>query len=1204
MARSKGTMKVSANIEPRIGAPLDARMVVPTLADLTTSGNFPYPYQGMIVAVQATNKLYMYNGGTITSSESWDEVGGSAVSGNAGSVTQPIYLNNGTLTATTYSLEASVPADAVFTDTTYESKSAVSGGTDVSLVTTGEKYDWNNKSNLQLGSTASTAAAGNHTHTATLATESGSTSLTLESDGKYKLTAGGNSVTFSMPNIPTYENKTAASGGTDLSLVTTGDKYNWDNKTSLTIGTTATTAAAGNHNHDGTYLKSVPEATASNYGGFKTGFTTSGNNRAVQLDANGKAYVEQKDTTYESKTAASGGTDLSLVTTGEKYTWNNKSSLTIGTTSTTAAAGNHNHDGTYLKSVPEATTSAYGGFKTGYTTDGNNRAVEIDENGKAYVTQKDTTYESKSAASGGTDLSLVTTGEKYTWNNKSNLALGETSSTAYRGDRGATAYNHSQSTHAPTTSKTAASGGTDLSLVTTGEKYTWNNKSNLTIGTTSTTAAAGNHTHSNYIATSAKGANGGVAELDSNGKVPASQLPAFVDDVVEYTSTSDFPAEGESGVIYVETSTNKTYRWSGTEYVVIGNSLALGETSSTAYRGDRGKTAYDHSQSTHAPTTSATAASGGTTLSLVTTGEKYTWNNKSDLALGTSATTAAKGNHTHTASLATDTGTSAITLAGDGKYKLTAGGSSVIFTMPSIPTYSSQAAASGGTDLSLVTTGEKYTWNNKSNLTIGTTSSTAAAGNHTHTATLATDTGTSSITLASAGKYKLTAGGSSVIFTMPTSTNLSIGTTSTTAAAGNHTHTASLATDTGTSSITLASAGKYKLTAGGSSVIFTMPTSTNLSIGTTSTTAAAGNHTHTTTLASDTGTATVTLSANTTYKLTAGGTNVIFKTPTDTTYSSKTAASGGTDVSLVTTGEKYTWNNKSSLALGETSSTAYRGDRGATAYTHSQSTHAPTTSETAASGGTTLSLVTTGEKYTWNNKSNLTIGTTSSTAAAGNHTHSTYVAKAGDTMTGVLTLASSMYTDSRSYGALDLKNSNVIGVNAIYMADASDNAGEAINWINSNTTLDSLWASGGVLLFTPNRADGTATTAANSQKVGRFTATPTTGQVVVTDGTSGGIKSSGYTIAKSVPSDAVFTDTTYESKAASNGGTAVSLVTTGEKYTWNNKSSLTIGTTSTTAAAGNHNHDSVYIKSATTATSSTKGGIYISASGDVLTINT
>ena len=77
-------------------------------------------------------------------------------------------------------------------------------------------------------------------------------------------------------------------------------------------------------------------------------------------------------------------------------------------------------------------------------------------------------------------------------------------------------------------------------------------------------------------------------------------------------------------------------------------------------------------------------------------------------------------------------GTSSIALAANTKYQLTAGGKSYIFTTPADTTYSSKAAASGGTAVSLVTTGEKYTWNNKSNLTIGTTATTAAAGNHTH----------------------------------------------------------------------------------------------------------------------------------------------------------------------------------------------------------------------------------------------------------------------------------------------------------------------------------------------------------------------------------------------------------------------------------------------------------------------------------------
>jgi hypothetical protein len=86
-------------------------------------------------------------------------------------------------------------------------------------------------------------------------------------------------------------------------------------------------------------------------------------------------------------------------------------------------------------------------------------------------------------------------------------------------------------------------------------------------------------------------------------------------------------------------------------------------------------------------------------------------------------------------------------------------------------TYSSKAAASGGTDVSLCTTGEKYTWNNKSNLTIGTSATTAAAGNHTHGISIAADSGTNQLTMAANTKYKLTAGGQSYIFTTPPDNN-------------------------------------------------------------------------------------------------------------------------------------------------------------------------------------------------------------------------------------------------------------------------------------------------------------------------------------------------------------------------------------------------------------------------------------------------
>lgn len=92
---------------------------------------------------------------------------------------------------------------------------------------------------------------------------------------------------------------------------------------------------------------------------------------------------------------------------------------------------------------------------------------------------------------------------------------------------------------------------------------------------------------------STKGQPGGLAELDSTGKVPASQLPSYVDDVLEYPTLSDFPITGETGKIYVARDTNLTYRWTGNQYIEISKSLALGETSSTAYAGDKGKANRD-----------------------------------------------------------------------------------------------------------------------------------------------------------------------------------------------------------------------------------------------------------------------------------------------------------------------------------------------------------------------------------------------------------------------------------------------------------------------------------------------------------------------------------------------------------------------------------------------------------------------------------
>lgn len=90
-----------------------------------------------------------------------------------------------------------------------------------------------------------------------------------------------------------------------------------------------------------------------------------------------------------------------------------------------------------------------------------------------------------------------------------------------------------------------------------------------------------------------KGAPNGLASLNESGIIPSAQLPSYVDDVIEVDTFSNLPGTGESGKIYIVQDTNLTYRWSGTDYVEISKSLALGETSSTAYAGDKGKATTD-----------------------------------------------------------------------------------------------------------------------------------------------------------------------------------------------------------------------------------------------------------------------------------------------------------------------------------------------------------------------------------------------------------------------------------------------------------------------------------------------------------------------------------------------------------------------------------------------------------------------------------
>ena len=526
------------------------------------------------------------------------------------------------------------------------------------------------------------------------------------------------------------------------------------------------------------------------------------------------------------------------------------------------------------------------------------------------------------------------------------------------------------------------------------------------------------------IASSLKGANNGVAELDSSGKIPSSQLPSFVDDVLEYTAKSDFPATGETGKIYVDKTTNLTWRWSGSAYVEISPSLALGETSSTAYRGDRGKTAYDHSQATHARTDATKTEASSTNGNIKINGTETTV-------------------YTHPGSGTNPHGTtkSDVGLGNVGNFKAV----STVASQGLTDTEKSNARANIGAGTS--------------NLTIGTTSSTAAAGNHTHTTTLASDTGTSTITLASAGKYKLTAGGTSVIFTMPTIPTVSYPVTSVAGKTGDVTLT--------NSDVGLGNVGNFKAVSTVASQGLTNTEKSNaranigagtssLTIGTTASTAAAGNHshafseitskpttlsgygitdaassshTHTLTIASDTGTSSLDMAANTKYKITAGGNSFVFKTPADsapvTSVNNKTGAVSLTysDVGAQVAGNYASSSHTHDLSIASSSGTSaltmaantkYQLTAGGKTFIFTTPPDsAPVTSVAGKTGAVTLTNSDVGLGNVGNFKavstvasqnltsteqanaranigagtSSLTIGTTATTAAAGNHTH-------------------------------------------------------------------------------------------------------------------------------------------------------------------------------------------------------------------------
>ena len=128
--------------------------------------------------------------------------------------------------------------------------------------------------------------------------------------------------------------------------------------------------------------------------------------------------------------------------------------------------------------------------------------------------------------------------------------------------------------------------------------------SNATLEALSAYALA-THTHSiqdlHAIDSAEKGVAGGVATLDTQGQITASQLPSYVDGVVECATFASLPSVGEASKIYITTDDNQSYRWGGTTYTPLKGGVVLGETGATAFAGDKGKVAYQHVSDTNNP---------------------------------------------------------------------------------------------------------------------------------------------------------------------------------------------------------------------------------------------------------------------------------------------------------------------------------------------------------------------------------------------------------------------------------------------------------------------------------------------------------------------------------------------------------------------------------------------------------------------------
>ena len=458
--------------------------------------------------------------------------------------------------------------------------------------------------------------------------------------------------------------------------------------------------------------------------------------------------------------------------------------------------------------------------------------------------------------------------------------------------------------YGPAAGGTLTYGGTfDVPYVTV-DKY-----GRLTAASTKTFTMPAQYAHPTYTSKTSglyKITVDGLGHVSATAAVTASDLPShthpYLPDTTKYAGSSSVGGAATSanklniGSSNIGNSTTPVYFDS-----ITGLPVALSYTIEKSVPADAKFTDTVYTHPTH------TAKASGL--------YKITVDELGHVTAASAVTGTDLPSHSHNLSMASSTGTSQISLSANAKYQLTAGGSTYIFTTPADTntTYTVATGDSNGQIKITPSVGDAYNVSVKGLGSAAYTNSSAyATSGHTHTLNMATDTGTSQISLSANTKYKLTAGGSTYIFTTPSDTNT--------------TYSVASGDNNGQIKITPSSGDAYNVSVKGlGSAAYTN-----------SSAYATSGHTHTLNIAASSGTSQISLSPNTKYQLTAGGSTYIFTTPpaTTMTYSISTGDNNGQIKVTPSSGDAYNVSVKGLGSAAYTNSSAYA----AASHTHSSIT--------------------------------------------------------------------------------------------------------------------------------------------------------------------------------------------------------------------------------------------------------------------------